>query len=434
MKFLNNLITATDLDQLQKRISEVFALLISVLIVLLSGIDLVLGFKVLFVLIKLSFAVPFFVGFLIMKRIGQHQAVLNGFFAFGLIAISLNFFLMEENRDRTLYTIFVFVVSNVILMNGRSRFVWLGIIFLVYGLLFWVRIDEEYSDSSQFSSLSMFQNHLVTMVWTSLFLFVLIYLFIRSYQIQNRSMAKLQKDNELVLEELKVMNVRKNQLLALLSHDLKNPVTSLNFTLELAEQGMINEKELFQIITNLKNQSFHLGKVLDNTLAWVLSEMEGAESELSLTEPISLAEEMVDMMSFQANQKSQQLVLETLGTSLRLNLAIKEIKIILKNFLDNAIKFSPEGSTIYLIISQKTDFLRWEVRNQGVPIGESERQFLFEFKARKSEGTKKEKGTGIGLSLCKKIATSKGWDLGYQFTPEEWNVFYLEMPMSKGLT
>ncbi|MFV8227009.1 sensor histidine kinase, partial [Christiangramia aquimixticola] len=109
---------------------------------------------------------------------------------------------------------------------------------------------------------------------------------------------------------------KKNQLLALLSHDLRTPVTSLSFTLELAEEGIINEKEVNQIISNLKRQSFHLSKVLDNTLEWVITEMEGSDSEVLAVNPLVLSEEMVEVMRFQAAQKSQDLVLEFEGNPL----------------------------------------------------------------------------------------------------------------------
>ena len=125
---------------------------------------------------------------------------------------------------------------------------------------------------------------------------------------------------------------KKNQLLAHLSHDLRTPVTSLSFTLELAEEGMINEKDITQIMTNLKHQSYHLSKVLDNTLEWVITEMEGSDTDALAINPIVLSEEMVEVMRFQAGQKSQELVLEFEGNPFVVNLAFKEIRIILKNF------------------------------------------------------------------------------------------------------
>jgi signal transduction histidine kinase len=282
-----------------------------------------------------------------------------------------------------------------------------------------------------YTSDDFFQDQIITMTWTSLFTLTIILLFIKSYRNQNLYMLQLQKEKELALSKLEALNDKKNQLLALLSHDLKTPVSSLNFTLELAEEGIINEKEMGQIIGNLKSQSFHLSKVLDNTLEWVINEMEGSDSDLTIVNPARLTEEMVEVMQFQATQKSQIVDVQIIGIPSEIDLSFKEVRIILKNFLDNAIKFSPKESTILVQVSQSLSALRWEVRNQGKPVNEADRPFLFELKAKKSVGTLREKGTGIGLSLCQKIASKHKWQIGYLYSEDGWNVFFLEIQLTK---
>ena len=421
-----------DLNQLQNRISEVFALILIGLIPLLCFVDFLMGYKLLYISIKLLFVIPFVVGYLVMKKYGHHQIILVFIFAIGLFAVSLNFFLSEVHRGRTLYTLFIFVVSSVFMLRGRWSGVWVVLVFLVYGILIFLGKMEKYKLAFDvYSSDDFFQDQIITMTWTSLFTLIIILLFIKSYQRQNSYMIELQKDKEAALAQLENLNDKKNQLLALLSHDLRTPVTSLSFTLELAEEGMINEKEIAQIISNLKLQSYHLSKVLDNTLEWVITEMEGSDTDALAINPIVLSEEMVEVMRFQAGQKSQELVLEFEGNPFVVNLAFKEIRIILKNFLDNAIKFTSENSSIVIRVAQNDSKLRWEVRNQGNPVRESDRAYLFELKAKKTEGTSREKGTGIGLSLCHKIASRHGWQIGYLYPEDGWNVFFLEIDLPR---
>lgn len=421
-----------DLNQLQNRISEVFALILTILIPSLCVIDFLMGYNLLYVSVKFLFAFPFLIGYLVMKKYGYHQLILLLMISIGLVAISLNFFLSEAHRGRTLYTLFIFVVSSVFMLRGRWSGMWIVLVFLVYGVLIFLGRMEKYKMTFDvYSKDDFFQDQIITMTWTSLFTLVMILLFIKSYQKQNSYMLELQKEKENALSRLENLNDKKNQLLALLSHDLRTPVTSLSFTLELAEEGIINEKEVNQIISNLKRQSFHLSKVLDNTLEWVITEMEGSDSEVLAVNPLVLSEEMVEVMRFQAAQKSQDLVLEFEGNPLVVNLAFKEIRIILKNLLDNAIKFTAENSSIVVKVFQNNSRLRWEVRNPGKPITESERAFLFELKARKTEGTLREKGTGIGLSLCHKIASRNGWEIGYLYPEDGWNVFFLEIDLPR---
>ncbi len=123
------------------------------------------------------------------------------------------------------------------------------------------------------------------------------------------------------------------------------------------------------------------------------------------------------------------MVFELNGPNLVVNLEAKEVKIILKNLLDNAIKFSPVGALIYLSLTTSDDKIRWEVRNTGKLIPEELRNHLFDFGAKSAKGTKNEKGTGIGLSLCKKIADHLGMRLGYLINESNENVFYLEIDL-----
>ncbi|AMQ57792.1 sensor histidine kinase [Algoriphagus sanaruensis] len=421
-----------DLNQLQNRISEVFALILTLLVPLLCVLDFLMGYKLIYISIKFLFVFPFLIGYLVMKKYGHHQLILILMFTIGLAAISLNFFLSEAHRSRTLYTLFIFVVSSILMLRGRFSWVWITLIFVVYGVLIGLGRLEKYKVAFDiYSSDDFFQDQILTVTWTSLFTLVIILLFIKSYQKQNLYMLELQKDKELALNKLENLNDKKNQLLALLSHDLKTPVTSLNFTLELAEEGMINEKEMAQIISNLRTQSFHLSKVLDNTLEWVITEMEGSDADLATINPVVITEEMVEVMRFQANQKSQSVEFEAMGDSLEIILPFKEIRIILKNFLDNAIKFTPKGSIILVQLFQNFSKIRWEVKNEGKSVDEADRPFLFELKAKKSEGTLQEKGTGIGLSLCKKIASRQGWEIGYLYSDNKWNVFFLEIDLTK---
>ena len=111
---------------------------------------------------------------------------------------------------------------------------------------------------------------------------------------------------------------------------------------------------------------------------------------------------------------------------LTVNLAEKEIKIILRNYLDNAIKFSSPGSVIYLEFLQTENSYRWNVKNGGPIIPKEKVNHLFDFTLKSSLGTQKEKGTGLGLGLCKKIASRIGFKVGYEWSADELNTFFLE--------
>ena len=66
------------------------------------------------------------------------------------------------------------------------------------------------------------------------------------------------------------------------------------------------------------------------------------------------------------------------------------------------------------------------MKNSGARIPKEKENHLFEFSVKSSVGTQKEKGTGLGLGLCKRIASRIGFEVGYEYSADGFNVFYLE--------
>jgi two-component system, sensor histidine kinase and response regulator len=427
MFFLNSQENAGDLDQLQKRITEVFIILSGGLLILLGFSDFFLGLDPFIIWLKFLLSMPFLLGFWLMRKYGFHRQILNILYGVGLLIITLNYFYNDGYRGPTIYTIYIFVVVNVILMKKWIRVLWLLITLLIYSLLFWGEISEKFVVESQYSdSWNLFQDHLITILWTTLFSFFGIYIFIKNYQIQNELMLRLQREKELANKDLEELNSKKNQLIALLSHDLRGPIGALNSTLELADHYGFEPGELEIILKELKSQSFHLNNILNNTLTWVMSELDEKEILKEKVGVLALTKELAETMQVQSKRKEQEIQVIFEGKDLEVDIESKEVKIILKNFLDNAIKFSPLGSKIDLCLYANEKAIRWEVRNPGKVISEEVVKELFEFKVRRSMGTLHEKGTGIGLPLCKKIADKLDFELGFDGYSKDLNIFYLE--------
>lgn len=119
----------------------------------------------------------------------------------------------------------------------------------------------------------LFFDNTLTNLITSIFIFVGVRIVVINYQKQNHELMKLKEENDKNLLELQAVNHKKNQLIALLSHDFKNHVSPLATTVETIDLELIAKEELGQILTKLKKQSLHLSHVLSNTLCWVMTEM-----------------------------------------------------------------------------------------------------------------------------------------------------------------
>lgn len=415
------------LNDLQAKISETLAILAAILLVFLGISDYFLGLGDFIISVKLILALPFLFGFFWMRKKGDHFLIMQLLLGLGLLTISLNYFNNEGFRGPTNYTIFIIIVSiGIFIKRKTQQFIWLTFTILLYSSFFYLEVKELIAVDQHYTDLeNLFWDHIVTLIWCGLFVFFGVFVFVSNYQKQNLTLEYLRKANEETLKELSEVNLKKNQLLAMLSHDLKNPIGTLSSTLELMDTLGMEKDELDIIFKDLKHQSFHLNNVLNNTLSWVKTELSDQRAELTACSLLEFSTELMQTMQVQANRKNQLIKLELFGEDQTQEIEANEIRIILKNLLDNAIKFSPENTEILFQLSSSKEEVRWDVCNLGAPIPQEIQKNLFEFQVKSSFGTKREKGTGLGLHLCKKIADSLEITLGFDLSEKGENRFYL---------
>ncbi|MFL0685712.1 MAG: ATP-binding protein [Algoriphagus aquaeductus] len=420
-----------NLEQLQHRIALIFVFLTFSAILIFGVTDYLLGLNPILGKIRVVYAILFAACFVLMVRYQKFFLAMNLMLGLILAFSMVNYFFNDGFQGPTIFNLFVFVVAVAIFFKKPWNLIWWLACIGGYLLLFYLEIREVILVSKNYSlPMDLFWDNAISIFLCAIFIFIGIYLLIINYQKQQENLLSLQKENEQQLAELTSLDRKKNDLIALLSHDLKGPIYSLNSTLELVEQGILDGRELGEILELLKSQSFQLNQVLDNTLDWVTSELETKSSEKHLTDLKQLGELMKETMQIQAMRKNQRIEFELFGSNQQVYLESKEVKIILKNLLDNAIKFAKSGEIIRLHLVLSPEQIRWEVLNPGENIPEELQPSLFEFGAKSSFGTQKEKGTGIGLSLCKKIAESLGMKLGYQAASPNTNLFFLEIAIN----
>ena len=419
-----------NLEQLQHRIAVLFVILTFSAIVLFGFTDYLLGLNPVLGKIRVVYGVLFLGCFVLMIRFNRFFLAMNLMLGLILVFSLVNYYFNDGFQGPTIFNLFVFVVATAIFFKNPINVIWWTVCIGSYLVFFYLEIEGKIFVSKNYQSpQDLFWDNAISIVLCAIFIFIGIYLLIVNYRRQQENLLKLQQVNERQLADLNSLNLKKNELIALLTHDLKGPIGSLGATLDLVDQGALEKEELAEILGRLKSQSFQLNQVLENTLAWVTSEMETKAPEKLETDLFELGELMRDTMIAEARNKNQNLEFEMIGENMRVFLEVKEVKIILKNLLDNAVKFTKADETIRLSLFVNQDLVRWEVRNPGEIIPENQQQSLFEFKGKRSYGTHQERGTGLGLTFCKKIADGLGMQLGYQPGNGNENVFFLEMSL-----
>ncbi|MEM9829140.1 MAG: tetratricopeptide repeat-containing sensor histidine kinase [Bacteroidota bacterium] len=207
-------------------------------------------------------------------------------------------------------------------------------------------------------------------------------------------------------EQLAQLNATKDKLFAIVSHDLKNPLSAFRSITETLSQHLasMSPKEVQFFIDEIYQSSQQLDDLLRNLLQWASSQTGSLQYEPEVFSPSRIIEKCIGHLQAQANEKSiflQNLV----SPELEVYADPKMIQTIVRNLLSNAIKFTPDGGNISLTAETAENRVAISVIDTGVGIAEEDLSALFRVDADiQAVGTSSEKGTGIGLILCKELA------------------------------
>lgn len=236
---------------------------------------------------------------------------------------------------------------------------------------------------------------------------------------QNRSNrrlnAQLQKHNDELgikvaqrTSELEESNKTKDQIFSIIAHDLKSPFNSLLGLTDLLSESFdsLSDDEKKEFIKYTKESVENLYRLLENLLNW--SHTQTGRLKLS-PEPLqidTIIYDTLDLFYPQSQKKSIALTVEV--ETMAQAYADKEtVKTVLRNLISNAIKFTPIGGKVTINYSltefaETGQMITIAVKDTGVGIPLEKQHFLFENPGQvKSPGTSYEKGTGLGLLLCK---------------------------------
>jgi len=221
-------------------------------------------------------------------------------------------------------------------------------------------------------------------------------------------MRKLMRMQAEFIDGLKKANLAKNRIIGVASHDLRNPIASIRGLSEfLLESGPLNadQKEIATTIQSTSNTMLNLVEELLD-----LSVIESGEERTDF-EPCNLSEiisSSIGIYQYTANKKSIAIHLEEVGDVPDLLLLDKmQFRRLIDNMLSNAVKYSPLGTKVAVCVRADGDDLQILVEDEGPGIPENEMHKLFtDFGKTSVQPTGSETSTGLGLSICKKIAES----------------------------
>jgi two-component system, NtrC family, sensor histidine kinase KinB len=227
----------------------------------------------------------------------------------------------------------------------------------------------------------------------------------------------------------KELDVAKTNFIATVSHELKTPLASSDFSLKLLEDeriGILNAEQK-ELVQHLKSDNQRLLKILSELLD--LSQVESGKIQLHVAEviPSSPVKRAIEAVSAAAQQKQIGLKLSIPDELTAIHADEEKIAWVLINFLTNAIKYSPEHSEILLQIECGDNVLLFSVTDKGKGIAEEHLSKIFDrfYKVPGSEKT----GTGLGLAISKEFIEAMGGEIGVESAIGSGSRFYFTLPV-----
>jgi len=232
---------------------------------------------------------------------------------------------------------------------------------------------------------------------------------------------------------LRDSNAAKTKLFSILSHDLRGPIGSIFQLLDLlVEQPQVfKEDEKGEMLISLRNSAKTTYELLNDLLMWTNTQSKNINLNPQNFNVSKLLEEIKNIFKLTCEKKNIDI---EINCSPQINIFgdIDSVKIILRNLLSNALKFSRIGGTIKIDCIKENDFVNISIKDNGIGIPEDKQANIFQLNIEKSqEGTMGEKGTGLGLSLCKEFAELNGGDITFESKVNVGTTFTAKFPAAK---
>jgi two-component system sensor histidine kinase/response regulator len=232
--------------------------------------------------------------------------------------------------------------------------------------------------------------------------------------------------------ELLATITNRDKMYSVIAHDLRSPMASIRMVLNLVVASTSPElvgPELFELLDKANKESEEVHDLLDNLLKWTKSQtgrLSVVMQDLDLNDIIPGVVDIFEMIA-----ATKKIHLSYSGSSVVVRADNDMLKTIVRNFMSNAVKFSPEESTIEIsVTTADADFAKISVSDHGVGIAADRIGSIFH-KGETTYGTGGEEGSGLGLQLCQDFARKIGGDVMVESAEGQGSTFSVLVPLKK---
>ncbi|SFD90502.1 Signal transduction histidine kinase [Chitinophaga sp. CF118] len=229
---------------------------------------------------------------------------------------------------------------------------------------------------------------------------------------------------------LEQLNQKKDKLFSIIAHDLQSPLNSIITTLHLIAEYDLKEEERKMLGDELLTLTKNTSNMLSNLLTWSKMQMDGRGVRLSSVDIYSVVERVLSLQKMLADKKSVSII-SKVDPSIFVTADNNMLELILRNLVNNAIKFTPAGGRVTINLQVKNNLCQLMITDNGIGIDPSQKEDIFSLKTQSTYGTNNEKGIGLGLVLCRELLALQNGELWYESVLGQGTTFYATIPVTE---
>jgi len=268
---------------------------------------------------------------------------------------------------------------------------------------------------------------------TSLGILALIYLkrynrekYLKELEEKNKQIEAKSKALSEQAANLQESNKVKDRLFSIISHDLKDSISSIKGFIDLLREDNLSKEEFYELVPELSENADNASFLLFNLLNWSKSQMQNLEPHPVMFNIQDVFRDKLKLLEYKIEEKQITLIDKSQQDFVYADKCM--IEIVIQNLLTNAVKFTNTGDSITISNKSKDGKALFCVEDTGIGISKENQSKLFENNTFTTTGTKNEKGTGLGLSICKDLVKMNNGKIWVESTLNVGSKFYVELP------
>jgi len=252
--------------------------------------------------------------------------------------------------------------------------------------------------------------------------------------LQDDTESKIELLLELIATKKDLQNdlTLKNNFFSLIAHDMKSPFSTLSGLSDLLinDKERLSPKEEYDILRSINRVSKYSFKLLQNLLTWSLNQSGQLIFRPTNIFAYTVVDDVVGLVSTTANTKGVMLFSDV-DEDIEIHADTDMLSTVLRNLVSNAVKFTESGGSVKVSAKIEEEYVKLSVLDTGIGIRESVQRKMFSLAESYTEkGTADEKGTGLGLVICKDLVEVHGGEISLQSTPGKGTVISFTIPVA----